>query len=153
MISSILAIIGLLLIFIEFFVPGGILGVTGGILLVGSVILFALQTESFLAFILFFVIVIVILGVLIKFALWRKKKKKGIYLSNDQEGYSASSYDKEMIGKEAKTLSDLKPSGHIVVEGKRLQAVSKTGYVDKGIKVMVIGGQGAHLIVKKMEGK
>ena len=46
MISSILAIIGLLLIFIEFFVPGGILGVTGGILLVGSVIFFALLEES-----------------------------------------------------------------------------------------------------------
>lgn len=46
------------------------------------------------------------------------------------------------------TVSDLGPSGFVVVEGKRYQAIARSGYIDKGNAITVIGGQGAHLLVK-----
>ena len=47
--------------------------------------------------------------------------------------------------------SDLKPSGHVMVEGKREQAVSQGTYIKKGEKIKVVGGEGARLIVRKEE--
>lgn len=151
MIPYLLLAAGLLLIFIEFFLPGGIMGVSGAALVVASIILFAVQTKSPLALVAYIVISIALVAGLIRFTLWRLRRgrmSKSIYLNTDQAGYVASAFAEEYVGKEGVALSDLKPSGHIQVEGKRFQAVSKVGYVYKGTKVLVVGGEGAHLYVK-----
>ncbi len=142
--------VGFLMIFLEFFLPGGIMGAIGALLVLVSIVLFALNAQSAIAVALYVIGSLIGMGVLIWFAIWRIKtgRAKGIFLHTAQEGYVASSYDKELIGKEGEALSDLKPAGHILVSGKRYQAVSKTGYVVKGSKIVVVGGQGAHLIVK-----
>ena len=114
----------------------------------------AIQAKSAWTAIVFAVVALGLLVCLARFALWRIKTgrgSKGIYLSTDQEGYMASEFAKEYIGKSGEALSDLKPSGHILVEEKRIQAVSKMGYIHKGSKIEVIGGEGAHLIVKRKE--
>ncbi len=145
--------IGLFLIFLEFFLPGGIMGIGGGILVIVSIVFYALHAESALPVILFAIAALFFVGLLIRFAIWRiqKGKAKGIFLNTDQEGYIASKYAEELIGHGGEALSDLKPAGHILVEGKRYQAVSKVGYVTKGSKIEVVGGEGAHLIVKAKE--
>ncbi|NGX55602.1 MAG: hypothetical protein KR126chlam2_01239 [Chlamydiae bacterium] len=156
MTSYLLLAVGLLMIFFEFFLPGGILGVAGGVLIVVSIVLFAIHAESLWAILLFVIVALVLLGALVQFALWRIRTGRGpksLYLHTDQEGYVASSFAKDFIGKEGDALSDLKPSGHILVEGKRLQAVAKIGYIHKGTKIVVIGGEGAHLVVKTKENK
>ncbi len=145
--------LGFLLIFLEFFLPGGIMGIAGAIFLIVSVVLFTMQSSSLVATVLYILGVVFLVLMLIRYALWRIRtgRAKGIFLSTVQEGYVASSFDKELIGKKGEALSDLKPSGHIVIEKKRYQAVAKVGYVVKGSKIEVIGGDGAHLIVKKIE--
>ncbi len=72
-------------------------------------------------------------------------------LVGEQEGYLASSFDRALIGKAAIALSELKPSGHITVEGKPMQAMSETGFVDKDAAVEVVGGRGGYLLVKHKE--
>lgn len=147
----ILLALGLLLIFFEFYLPGAILGILGSLLLIASVILFASQTSSILAMILFFIGVIISVTLLIRFALWRivtAKPSKSIYLHKDQEGYQASSYDESAIGKKGIVLSDLKPGGHILIDGKQQQALSVEGYISKGTEVIVISGQEESLLVK-----
>ncbi len=152
-IPFILLAIGLLLLFLEFFFPGGILAVIAGGSILASIVLFALETQSFLWTSLYILGVVIFVAVLIKLTMRRilKGKFKGIFQNDDQSGYVASFYDKEMIGKRGETLSDLKPSGHILVEGKRYQAVLKSGYLEKGSPIEVIGGEGAHLIVKEIK--
>ena len=77
------------------------MGIAGGILILVSIVFFALHTKSFIALLGFIIAAIVLVVVIIKLALWRiKKEKHGIYHSRDQEGYAASSYLKEMFGKE-----------------------------------------------------
>ncbi|MCH9626621.1 MAG: hypothetical protein S4CHLAM2_02470 [Chlamydiales bacterium] len=142
--------VGFLMIFLEFFLPGGIMGAIGALLVLISIVLFALKAQSALAIVLYVTGSLVGMGVLIWFAIWRIKtgRATGIFLNTAQEGYVASSFDKGLIGAEGEALSDLKPAGHILAKEKRYQAVSKTGYVVKGSKIVVVGGEGAHLIVK-----
>lgn len=148
--ALILLALGLLVIFLEFFLPGGILGVAGGILLIVGIVFFATATDSILLIFSYLILNIILLIVLITFTLRRIKKgrSKGIYLDSAQEGYMASEFDKALIGKSGEALTDLRPAGHILVDGKRYQAVSKTGYLEKGSKIEIVAGEGAHFIVK-----
>lgn len=149
-----LVLFGLLLIFLEFFVPGGILGLAGALFLCISLISFAVTSDSLLATLLYTFIVLALLGFLIRFALWRIRKTSGdktIYSDDDQQGFVASSFNEEAIGKEGIALTDLKPSGKIRVNGQDLQATSEMGYVTKGTHIVVVRGEGAHVIVKGVD--
>jgi len=146
--------LGLLLILIEFYLPGAVMGIAGGILIIVSIILFASQSGSALWVTLYVIAVAVSLGVLIKFALWRirtARPNRSIYSNKHQEGFVASGFDKSTIGKSGVVLSDLKPGGYILIEGKQHQAISLTGYITKGTEVIVIGGEAESLIVKQKE--
>ena len=144
-------ILGLLLILMEFFLPGAILGVSGGILVIASIVLFAMEANSVWWVVLYVIGVVVVLIYLVKFALWNirtAKPSRSIYLNSDQEGFVASSFDASAIGKTGVVVTDLKPGGHILVDGKRQQAISQSGYITKGTEVIVLGGQEESLIVK-----
>ena len=146
--------IGLLLIFLEFYLPGGVMGTLGALTILASVILFVMQTDSPLLIFLYIAATVVLLALVIRLALWRIRAaspESSIYSPYDQEGYYASSYDKEAVGKEGVVDTDLRPGGHVVVEGKRQLAISRSGYLSKGEKIVVIGGEGESLAVKKKE--
>ena len=144
---------GLILIFLEFFLPGGVLGIAGGVLVLLSVVVFAMQVTSGLYVFLYAAGCVLFVGLLILYTIQRikKGKVKGIFLNTEQKGYYASAFDKSLVGKRGKALTDLRPAGHILVEGKRYQAVSITGYLEKGTPIEVVGGEGAHLRVKHIE--
>lgn len=151
MTAFIMLFVGLLLIFLEFYTPGGILAVIGAIFLIASVLLFLHTTTSLMAGGAFIVGAALLLAFVIWFALYRirkSSKENTFYLSDDQEGYQSSHFDSSLIGKQGKTLTDLGPSGFILIDGRRLQAVCRGPYLDRGSDVIVIGGEGAHLIVK-----
>jgi membrane-bound ClpP family serine protease len=153
-IAFVFLILGLLLIFLEFILPGIVMGVMGGLLVLASLIIFALQSNSAIETLLYIVGTAICVGFIIKFALWRiprAKSKYSIYLHRDQEGYQASEYDKSAIGKKGVVLSDLKPGGYILIEGKSHQAISLSGYITKGTEVIVVSGQEESLIVKNIK--
>ena len=137
-----LGLIGLLLIYFEFFLPGGILGAIGGIAILISIFLFALENIPIYWMFLYILILVLLIIFTIRLALWILKNKPSIYANNDQSGYVASEYDKKLIGMVAKTLTDLKPAGSIEVEGCQYQAVSESIYIKKGEKVKIISGEG-----------
>lgn len=153
MIPFILLILGLLLILFEFYLPGAVIGIIGGAIILISIILFA-QTHSWIALLFFILAAIICVGLLIRFALWRivqAKPEHSIYLHGDQEGYQASSFDATAIGKIGIVLSDLKPGGYITIDGKQHQAISITGYIPKDEQVIVLSGQEESLIVKSLK--
>ncbi|MDR3625153.1 MAG: NfeD family protein [Chlamydiales bacterium] len=148
--SSVVALIGIFLIYVEFYLPGAVLGILGACLMLFSVVYFAIN-NTFVETLFFFLGSCILLGLVVKLAIARIRKSKegvGIYLGKDQAGYSASGFSKDAIGKIATTLSDLKPAGHILVDGKKWQALSVSGYIESGKKVKVIGGEGSHLVVQ-----
>lgn len=154
MIPFLLVFLGLFLILVEFYIPGAVMGILGAISILTGIILFASQTDSLIAIILFVIGTALAVGMLIRFAIWRivhAKPQYSIYSAGDQEGYQASSYDKSAIGKRAIVSADLKPGGYVIIEGKQHAAISLDGYISKGESVTVIGGQEQSLMVYKLK--
>lgn len=142
--------LGLLLIFLEFYLPGAVLGIMGGLLLLASLYQYVSSGASALGILSFVSAMIASVALLIKFTLWKIRTSKSsfsIYSNSDQKGYVASHFDQNVIGKKGVVSSDLKPGGYITIEGKQHQAISQSGYVVKGTEVWVIGGQEESLIV------
>ncbi|MDF2549306.1 MAG: putative rane-bound serine protease [Chlamydiales bacterium] len=147
----ILLAIGELFILIEFYLPGGVMGALGAILIVASVILYSLLADHVLSILLFMLLAGLSTSLLIYMVLKRMRESSStntFYLDQDQAGFKASEYDAALIGLEGEALSVLKPSGYVSIEGKSYPALSKEGYIEKGKKVMVLSGTGASLIVK-----
>lgn len=149
----ILLVIGCVLILLEFFLPGAILGICGGILIfIGGVMI--ASEGSPLDFLIYLVLTVVGLITLVKFALWvipRTSKNESIYLKSDQAGYKASSFDTSAIGKQGTALTELKPGGYILIEGHKHQAVSLSGYIPRDGEVEVVSGQEESLLVKQIK--
>lgn len=153
MTAFLLLLLGLLLVFIEFFVPGMVMGIAGGILIFLSIVKFASESNSAIAIILYILFAFSSLALLIKYTLWKIRTTKtgfSIYSNKDQQGYFASEYDKKAIGKKGIVLTDLKPGGYISIDGVTHQAISLTGYIPKEAKVIVVSGEAESLYVKEI---
>lgn len=142
--------IGLLLLFLEFYLPGAILGTVGAVLIVSSIFLYAFQAKSPL-YVFIFVVVAALLSLLVvRFALWlirKTRKSETIFQDRAQVGFVASTFPKEAIGKTVVALTDLKPGGFVLFEGKKVPAISLSGYIEKGKEAVVISGTGDALNV------
>lgn len=150
--AGILLFLGLLLVFIEFYLPGGVMGVAGGVLLIGAIVVFAMFSPHPLLSLGFGIGAFILLVVLVKVALQRIRRSRpesSIYLGTDQAGTKGTQFNTEMVGKEGVAATNLRPAGHISIDEKRYQAVSQMGFISKGERVKVIGGEGGHLIVKR----
>lgn len=150
MIPFLLLGLGLFMVFLEFYLPHGLMGMLGALTLLLSIVLFAVNYNSPFLILLYVVALAVLLYYLFIFTLRRIKSappNRSVYLQGDQEGFVASEYDKSAIGKIGVVDSDLKPGGHIRIEGKRHQAISLSGYITKGEEVKVVGGEGESLTV------
>ena len=149
--AFILLLIGLICVYVEFFLPGAIFGSIGALFLFSSVIVFAENSPSLIWVLLFIVAACLLIAGAIKAALVSiKKRPSSLYSNKDQEGYVASTWDLSLVGKTGIVLSDLKPGGHITIEGKKQAALSKSGYIAKGESVIVVGGEGDSLIVNSI---
>ncbi|MDR2539153.1 MAG: hypothetical protein LBC45_00775 [Chlamydiales bacterium] len=152
MLISLFAILGLIFIFFEFFFIGAVFAVLGSLFIVLSLILFFLSNPITLSLIYLVVTLFAVIG-MCKGALWwiKSSRRQGeFYLQNDQEGYSISFFDQNLVSKEGVVLTELKTAGHVLIEQKRYQAVSEGGFITKDTPIVVLGGRGAYLIVKEV---
>jgi membrane-bound serine protease (ClpP class) len=145
MTSLILGVIGLMAIFLEFWLPGGVMALFGLSLMSASLV-FAFMIDwrwgmVLLQFQLVAVVIVIVAAI-------KSLKKKKMCLTDSQENYKGCAYNKECLGKEAKVIKDLKPSGLIEIGGEHFQALSEGDYLKSGTIVTVIGGEGFHLIVR-----
>lgn len=148
---ALLTLVGLIFIFLEFFLPGTVLAILGALTLVASVALCFSHLPAIYATLYLLLVLLAILAVC-KIALWRIRasgKKGDFYLPDDQEGYVASSFDKELIGKKGTVATELKPAGNIAIDGVQYSALSEGGFIPRGSPIEVIGGKGSHLIVRE----
>ncbi|NDE82073.1 MAG: hypothetical protein EB051_00435 [Chlamydiia bacterium] len=149
--AVLIGLVGLLFIFFEFFLPGGIFAVLGACSLLSGVLLtgFFGLGWTYAALYLF---VSLILTALVCFIALRKIKKSAstdsFFLSRDQQGFNASSIDPSLIGKMGIADSDLKPSGHILVDDSAYQAIADKGYICRGDPIEIIGTGPSYYIVK-----
>jgi membrane-bound serine protease (ClpP class) len=70
-------------------------------------------------------------------------------LSSENGVTSQSPEMAEFLGLEGETLADLHPSGTALIDGKRVDVVSRGEYIDKGSEIIVSEVRGNQIIVRE----
>jgi membrane-bound ClpP family serine protease len=145
--------LGLVLLFFEVFIPGGVLGVLGGLLmLAGCGLAFAEfgtnggAAATALAVVLVGLTLYIELFVLPKTSLGRKLFLERAIGARSQPPPARS---EEIVGRTGETLTTLAPSGYVLVDGKKYEAASQSGLLPRGSSVKVTGLDNFRLLVTK----
>ena len=162
-------IIGIVLLALEIFVvPGfGVFGILGIVCILSGLTMGMLPNEQFdFTFVssgkLFAALLTVILAVTIAtvliFTLTPKinqwKSFSRISLTNTQQksdGYTATFYSQDLLGKVGVSHTRLMPSGKVIIEEEMFDAYSRGEFIEKGEKIKVISTEGTSLRIKKIE--
>ena len=150
----VLLISGLLMVCLEIFLPGGIIGFFGALALVGAIV------RGFLAFgprtgVIIAVSIIRLLGITV--FLWIKffpqtRIGKSITLSANGKTFKSSSGKfSDLVGKEGKSFTELRPAGVIIIDGSRYDVVTEGNLINKGKPVRVIKVQGNRIVVRQID--
>jgi len=144
---------GLLLLGAEIFVPGGILGIFGGILLIGAIITGYPAFPGLGHF--------VAMGILflsgIAIALWirffpRSRIGQAMTVSKNESDFSAVQDGlQELLGAQGEAKSDLRPAGYALINGRRMDVVTRGGMIDKGTLVTVVEIEANRVVVKRTD--
>lgn len=118
----------------EFFVPGAIVGLIGGALIIIS-LLFSGASLVHMAYSILIAMFIAVIGMVIIMKFFGKKLHVFNKLvlrdaTTTEEGYVSNQNRIELIGKVGTSLTPLRPSGVIEVDQERIDAVSEGSYVD-----------------------
>lgn len=148
----VLFILGIVLILAEIFIiPGfGIAGISGITAILISLFFIFPNTTIAINVLLAVVVVTMVSAIFMLRKLGSSQFWQRISLENNSENYYSSSYKKDYLNKEAETLSKLRPAGTIRLAGKRIDAVSEGGFIEKGKKVKVISVAGSRVVVREI---
>jgi len=70
---------------------------------------------------------------------------------NVDEGYTSASPDyTARIGQEGIAYTMLRPAGKIMIDNELYDATARSGLIDKGVRIVVVGYLNAQLVVKKL---
>ncbi|WP_077367971.1 NfeD family protein [Anaerosalibacter sp. Marseille-P3206] len=152
--SLILFITGLILLVIEGMVPGfGLPGISGIILVALGVVLAMKSLQSALMSLSVAIIITTVITIfLIKYG-HKSPHLEKIVLSSQlktEKGYTSAKSKADYLGKEGITVSELRPSGIIELNGERIDAISKGEYIEKGSKIEVVKVEGSKIFVRRV---
>ena len=149
-----LFITGIVFIFIEIFVPGGIFGLSGALAIFGSIFLCFKNYPSLGFYAL--VLELVFAGIAIILALkFLPKTKFGKYVilskkESKKEGFVSHDSLENIKDKEGIALTLLRPAGKAKINGKKFDVVTEGDYVKKDGKVKVVMISGNKIVVRKI---
>lgn len=147
----ILFLAGILLLAIEVFVPGMIVGIIGGLsILAGVVTAFNLYGSGGGLIALLCGGLLLGVTLYLEFVVLPKTKlAKALSMQATVEGTSQPAVAdlSTVLNQQGETITPLSPSGYISVQGRRYEAFSQSGYLAKGVTVRVTGLDNFRLIV------
>lgn len=147
-----LAGVGFLLLLTEMFLPGGILGVFGGLLLVAAVVVGYVGYGPVGGSVLLCILVVC---VLVGFCIWMtifprtvigRKMTLGRNLSH---GDAMASSSPLLVGIEGVALTTLRPAGKALIDERRVDVVAEGDFIEANEPVVVIADEGARVVVRK----
>jgi membrane-bound ClpP family serine protease len=144
--------LGLILLFIEVIIPGGILGGIAGILLfTGCILSFVTlgTTAGLIAIATTLLAAILVFYIQFKI-LPNTRLGKRFFLSREISGSSNSLREntQDLIGKTATSVTVLSPSGYVLVDGNTYEAVSQSGQIPKNTELLITATNSFQLTVK-----
>lgn len=146
--------VGFFLVLVEMFLPGGVLGVLGGILLLAAIVTGYAQLGAFGGTVTFAVIAFVCT---VGFVVWMNAFPKTavgrkLILAQNLDRGDERPAEHALIGKEGVAQTPLRPAGKALVDGVRIDVVAESGFVDAGDPVSVVLVEGARVVVRKKVG-
>lgn len=149
-----LFLFGILLMILEIFLPGGIVGAIGFISIVSGLVMAAYDTEQGLASLG----IAVLITAIVTFLLIKKYGLKGLinrFVLGDQQsnerGYVAPKDQRSLVGKKGIALTPFRPAGVAKIEGTRVDAVSAGGFIQAGVPIVVVLVEGTRVVVQEDE--
>ena len=163
-IEIIMFVLGVILILLEVFViPGfGIAGVGGIILIIASLFLSLIGSNQVLDFegvsAAIIQLAVALLGaIILVFVMAKFLPKTNIFkkfvLSDAEKtnkGFSSHSTSKGLVGAQGIALTTLRPSGAAEINGKKVDVVTESEYLERGSNIEVIGVEGIKVIVREI---
>lgn len=141
---------GVLLLALEVVVPGAILGIIGGVLMLIGVIVsfdqFGFQGGALASAL---ALGLVGLALYLEFVLLPKSRLARMFsMSATVSGQSQPAVaDRSLVGKRAVAVTALVPSGIVECDGRRFEAFSRSGHVNAGAAVSVVDLDNFRIIV------
>lgn len=143
---------GIALILAEFILPGLVCGILGGILVTISCFIALYWHPEFAVAIIIGEILAVIVSIIIGFYLIaRSPLGKAMVLSDAQDpaqGWVSDESNEALVGKLGQVFTALRPSGSIVLNGRKVSAVSSGDFIGDGAWVKVIEVRGNRVVVE-----
>lgn len=137
---------GYLLLVLELFVPGGVLGIGGVVsILYGCYLAFGLGTIWGVSSVgLSLVATVVIVRTFL-----RSRAAKRLVLDEGAETWHGEDVRlADLVGKEGSTLSMLRPSGLAEIDGERIDVIADSEFIDPGVTVRVVEVEGNRVVVE-----
>ncbi len=149
-----LYLVGLVLICLEVFVPGGILGTIGFLLIVSSIWVAFVQLGSVAGS--YFLVSGLVLAMVSLYAVMRFGTKTGLsrklFLQSTERGFRATSENLEHLkGKTGVSLTTLRPSGKALIEGRKVNVVTEGVFLPRDCKIKVVMLEGNRVVVRKID--
>ncbi len=138
---------GLIAMLIELFIPGAVMGTIGFLAVVGTIVFAFLKGQKLMGTILLVVSVIVFP---LFFLLWKNVLGKLWAINADEKGFRATTIEESLAGKEAEALSQLRPSGTALIDGRRYAVVTRGELLEKGTKLRVVEVAGNRILVARL---
>ena len=163
-IEIIMFVLGVILILLEVFViPGfGIAGVGGIILIIASLFLSLIGSNQVLDFEGVSTAIIQLAAalsgaIILLFMLAKFLPKTNIFqkfvlseAEKSNKGFSSHRTQKSLVGAKGVALTTLRPSGTAEINGKKVDVVTESEYLERGSKIEVIGVEGIKVLVKEI---
>jgi membrane-bound serine protease (ClpP class) len=165
-IEILLFVIGFILLIVEIFVtPGfGFISIGGIIFMISGLFLGLISDFPVISWIdisnaiiqlaLTFVATGIIISLLIKFLPKTEMFSKLVLSKNidSTSGYISNEPQiSELVGKEGKTLTDLRPAGTALINNQKIDVVSESEFVIRNSSVIVVKVEGSKVVVRAVE--
>jgi len=144
--------LGVLLLAIEVIVPGAIIGVVGGVLLlIGVVVAFDTFGAGGGVAATGAALIAVCVTLYLEFVLLPKSRLARTFsMSATVDGRSQPALaDRSVIGRRAVAVTTLAPSGVVELDGRRYEAFARTGHVRAGATLEIVDIDAFRLIVSQ----
>lgn len=146
--------VGLILLILELFLPGGIIGILGVLAVLTGLIMAGGSLTGILIAIAI-AIVVTIIGsyfFLRSFGYNGSLKKLVLFDSTSSEkGYLSHNERKDLTGRIGVTATTLRPSGSLRLDDEFIDVVTEGSYIEKGKPVKIIKASGGRVVVREIE--
>lgn len=152
--SMILFVVGVILVVAEIFLPGGIVGLLGFGAIIGSIILAGGNVFHMTVSVVISLLVAIIgMVILVKFFGKKMHLLNRLILkdaTDTESGYVSNVNRLDLLGKSGVSLTPLRPSGTVVVDDERIDAVTEGSYLDSNTPIKIVKVEGSRIVVRKI---